>query len=96
METSTGSSGNAINTSTIRSFEKYLGTGVTIRLRGPDSHMLEARHDPSRIRDPSWPAADTYETPNILSLLNLLQIAKQISAGMEYLASAVTIQLDFN
>ena len=69
---------------------------VTIRLRGPDSHMLEARHDPSRIRDPSWPAADTYETPNILSLLNLLQIAKQISAGMEYLASAVTIQLDFN
>jgi hypothetical protein len=72
-------------------FDKHLGSWVTIRLRGPDSHMLEARHDPSRIRDPSWPAADNYETPNILSLLNLLQIAKQISAGMEYLASAVTI-----
>lgn len=54
-------------------------------LRGPDAHLLEARHDPTRLR--VIPKDD--DPPQKLNLLNLLQMAKDISAGMKYLASMV-------
>lgn len=57
-------------------------------MRGPDSHLLAARHDPAIISQ--YPDETNKTDPaRKLSLLNLLQISKDISAGMEYLASKV-------
>ena len=59
-------------------------------MRGPDSHLLAARHDPAIISQcPDEDNNSSSEPPRKLSLLNLLQMSKDISAGMEYLASKV-------
>ena len=60
-----------------------------IRLRGPDADMLAARHDPSQLRNAD--VVDSDQIPDQLNLLHLLQIAKQISAGVNYLLSAVSL-----
>lgn len=62
------------------------------RLRGPDAHLLEARHDPTRLQLSTLPS-DIALTEK-LSLLNLYQMAKDISSGMEYLASKVIVGAD--
>lgn len=60
------------------------------RMRGPDAHLLEARHDPTCIRISSEAdQGSTADPPQKLSLLSLLQMAKDISSGMQYLASMV-------
>ena len=64
---------------------KYLKPKLFIRLRGPDAHLLEARHNPKCI---GLAKADK-DPPQKLSLLNLLQMAKDVSAGMTYLSSMV-------
>lgn len=66
---------------------KNLKPKLFIRLRGPDAHLLEARHNPKCI---GLAKADK-DPPQKLSLLNLLQMAKDVSAGMTYLASMVII-----
>ena len=58
-------------------------------MRGPDSHLLAARHDPAIISQCPDEGNTSSEPPRKLSLLNLLQMSKDISAGMEYLASKV-------
>ncbi len=61
------------------------------RVRGPDAHLLEARHDPTCINISGHPTeGGPMDPPQKLSLLILLQMARDISQGMEYLASMVT------
>lgn len=61
-------------------------------MRGPDAHLLEARHDPTCINISAHPVEDSsVDPPEKLSLLTLLQMARDISQGMEYLASMVII-----
>lgn len=61
------------------------------RVRGPDAHLLEARHDPTCINISGRHTEDggLMDPPQKLSLLILLQMARDISQGMEYLASMV-------
>lgn len=70
----------------------YLCLTYYHRMRGPDAHLLEARHDPTCINISAHHVKDsTADPPEKLSLLSLLQMARDISQGMEYLASMVTI-----
>ena len=63
------------------------------RVRGPDAHLLEARHDPNCIKISGHHIeGSTVDPPQKLSLLILLEMARDISQGMEYLASMVILQ----
>ncbi|XP_045026728.1 BDNF/NT-3 growth factors receptor isoform X2 [Daphnia magna] len=66
-----------------------------LRMRGPDAHLLEARHDPTCINISAHPVEDSsVDPPEKLSLLTLLQMARDISQGMEYLASMHYVHRD--
>ncbi|XP_046653516.1 BDNF/NT-3 growth factors receptor-like isoform X2 [Daphnia pulicaria] len=67
-----------------------------LRVRGPDAHLLEARHDPTCINISGRHTEDggPMDPPQKLSLLILLQMARDISQGMEYLASMHYVHRD--
>ena len=74
---------------------QYGDLNEVLRMRGPDSHLLAARHDPAIIPHCSslLEENNTAEPPHQLSLLNLLQISKDISAGMHLLATSTFVDL---
>ena len=76
-------------TNIVTVFKLNLRLNFYKRMRGPDSHLLAARHDPAIISQCPDEGNTSSEPPRKLSLLNLLQMSKDISAGMEYLASKV-------